>query len=213
MDDRTALRRSYDRVAGEYAARIGGELAAKPADRALLDDLVQRTRGRGRLADVGCGPGHVTAYLCERGADAFGLDLSAGMVAEALRRHPDVEFGVGDLDALDLPNGSLAGAVAFYSLIHHPAGRLGGPLAELRRVLAPGGVLLVAFHVGTEVRHLDQWWDRPVSVDFHFFEVAPTLDRFAAAGLVVDDATVREPYAGVEVATRRCYVRARRPEG
>ena len=41
------------------------------------------------MIEVGCGPGHVTAYLAEAGADATGLDLSPGMVAEARRRFPD----------------------------------------------------------------------------------------------------------------------------
>jgi len=81
-DPRAAVagtRRWYDLVAGDYAAAISGELAGKPFDRALLDALVELAAGFA-IADVGCGPGHVTGYLADRGGRVvLGLDLSTAM--------------------------------------------------------------------------------------------------------------------------------------
>jgi SAM-dependent methyltransferase len=83
-------RASYDTLAADYAAWIHDELAAKPLDRALLGafaDMVRRA-GAGPVADVGCGPGRVTAFLDALGVPAFGIDLSPEMVAVARRSYP-----------------------------------------------------------------------------------------------------------------------------
>jgi SAM-dependent methyltransferase len=194
------LRRSYDRVAAEYAARVGGELAGKPADRALLDRLAATG---GVLGDLGCGPGHVAAYLAGRGATVVGVDLSPGML-----RHAAVPVAAGDLLALPLADGSLTAAVAFYSLIHLPPGTEVAALREIGRVLVPGGTLLVAVHAGEEVRHLDEWWGVPVSVDFRFFPVDRLTGWLAEAGFAVTAVLERDAYPDVEVATRRAYVTA-----
>lgn len=203
-------RRSYDRIAAAYAERIGGELAGKPADRALLDELAAGTgpAGGGWIGDLGCGPGHVAAYLADRGARVLGVDLSPGMLAQA---PPGLPVAAGDLLALPLADGALAAAVAFYSLIHLPAGSEVAALRELRRVLAPGGTLLAAVHVGDEVRHLDEMWGRPVSLDFRFFPIQALTGWLREAGLRVVAVTEREHYPDVEVETRRAYVRAVRP--
>ena len=78
---RESLRRSYDEVAEEYSTRIGDELAHKPLDRALLRALVEQTPSGSPVADLGCGPGHVAAWLARNGATAVGIDISPGMVA------------------------------------------------------------------------------------------------------------------------------------
>jgi SAM-dependent methyltransferase len=202
---------SYDRVAAEYARRIAGELANKPADRALLDRFAAPLAGAGLVADVGCGPGHVAAYLAERGVEVCGLDLSPVMVAEARRLHPGLAFAVGDLLGLPAPDGAWAGAVAYYSLIHLPRLSVAPALRELSRALRPGGSLFVAFHVGEEVRHLEEWWGQPVSLDFVFFTVEEMRGYLREAGFRVEEVTEREPYPDVEAQTRRAYVLATKP--
>src|SRR5262245_81656 len=91
---------SYDRLAEEYAARIFGELAGKPLDRALLDCLAEQVGSLGPVADIGCGPGHVARYLHERGVPALGIDLSPEMVARARHLSPDISFEQGNMLAL-----------------------------------------------------------------------------------------------------------------
>jgi trans-aconitate methyltransferase len=86
------IQKSYDTVARAYADEIYAELKDKPFDRELLDRFAERLRGRGRVCDVGCGPAQIARYLRDRGVDVLGLDLSAGMLAEARRLNPDLLF-------------------------------------------------------------------------------------------------------------------------
>jgi SAM-dependent methyltransferase len=209
-DDKDVIAASYDRLAEEYTRRIAGELAHKPFDRALLDGLAERLRGAGPVADVGCGPGHVADYLHARGVEALGFDLSPAMVRQARELFPHVPFHVADVTRLEASDAAWAGAVAFYSLIHLPPEELVVALRELHRVLRPGAPLVVAFHAGTEVRHLDALWDVPVSLDFRFFLPERMEADLRAAGFEIERRDEREPYPDVEAPTRRCYITARR---
>ncbi|MFC5827382.1 class I SAM-dependent methyltransferase [Nonomuraea insulae] len=128
-----------------------GEHPYLRATLALFAELV-RTAGGGPVADVGCGPGHVTAYLQGLGLDAFGVDLSPTMIEVARRDHPLLRFEVGSMTDLDLPDASVAGLLAFWSLIHVPDDAVPMAFDHFKRVLRPGGTLLLGFHVGDESR-------------------------------------------------------------
>jgi len=210
-EDASRTRESYDELAATYTERLFTELAGKPLDRHLLNRLAEDVRGHGLVADLGCGPGHVARYLHDQGVRMLGIDLSPRMIDSARQRSPDIEFRVGDMRALDLPAGALAGIVAFYSLIHIGEPEMGATLRELRRVLAPGGLLLVAFHIGEETVHRDELWGHPVSLDFRFLMPSPMVARLIEAGFVVLERVEREPYPEVEHPSRRCYLLARSP--
>lgn len=205
------VRRSYDSAAEAYAEQLSAELERKPLDRHLLNRFAEETRGRGLVADIGCGPGHVARYLHDQGVAAFGIDLSPGMVAVAARLNPGLEFRVGDMCALSLPAASLAGLVSFYSIVHFEAAALPPVMRELRRVLMPGGLALVAFHVGDDVVHLEELFGAPVSLDFRFHTPAAVIEAMNASGLPVIERVEREPYPGAEHPSRRCYLLARAP--
>src|SRR5579872_4017827 len=109
---------SYDAVAEEYAARFQHELDHKPFDRALLNAFAEVLQGKGIVADIGCGPGHLARHLHDRGLPTIGIDLSPGMIATSRRLNPGLSYQVGNMLALDAPDGAWAGIVAFYSIIH-----------------------------------------------------------------------------------------------
>ncbi|OKJ04250.1 methyltransferase [Streptomyces sp. CB01249] len=209
-----ATRASYDTVAADYAALLADELAGKHLDRAMLGAFAAyvREEGGGPVADLGCGPGRITAYLRDFGLDASGTDLSPGMVAEARLRYPDLRFEVGTMSALDLPDGSLGGAVAWYSLVHTPPRELGPYVAEFRRVLTPGGHLLLAFKAGDdEGVRLEHAYGHPVDLDVYRFDpdrVAGLLER---AGFELRARLVRA--ADPEERTPQAFLIARRPIG
>lgn len=203
---------SYDCVAEEYARRIYDELAHKPLDRALLDRFADKVRGLGPACDLGCGPGQVARYLHERGVDVFGLDLSPGMLEQARRLNPQIEFRQGDMLSLDVADNAWGGIAAFYSIIHIPREKAPDALRELKRVLRPGGWLLMSFHIGDNVIHLEEWWGKNVSVDFIFFQTEEIVGCLELAGFEIEDVVEREPYPpDVEHQSRRAYVLARKP--
>jgi len=202
---------SYDRVAAEYARRIFGELEHKLLDRQLLDRFATRVQGLGPVCDLGCGPGHVARYLHERGVHVTGLDLSAEMVEQARRLNPSIEFRQGNILSLDYDDGAWGGIVAFYSIIHVPRAKIAVALAEMKRVLRRGGLLLLAFHVGDETVHLDEWWGQQVSVDFLFFRPNEISDSLRAVGFEIEEIVEREPYPDVEHQSRRAYIFATKP--
>jgi SAM-dependent methyltransferase len=207
-----SLRTSYDAVAAAYGEHLDTELAQKPLDRHLLNRFAEEVRERGTTADLGCGPGHVARYLYDQGVKMLGLDLSPEMIRWATQRNPEIEFRVGDLRALDLPDASLAGIVAFYSVIHLEPSELGTALREFRRVLAPSGVLLVAFHIGEQTVHLDELFGQAVSLDFHFLQPSTVTAALQAVGFQVTEFVEREPYPDAEYPSRRCYLFARAAE-
>jgi SAM-dependent methyltransferase len=203
---------SYDRVAAEYVQRISGELKHKPLDRQLLDRFAAAVRGLGPVCDLGCGPGHVARYLHDQGVHVIGVDLSSAMIDQARRLNPGIEFRQGNMLDLDIEDGAWSGVVAFYSIIHISRTDTVAALAEMKRVLRPGGRMLLAFHIGGETIHLDEWWGQPVSVDFHFFHPEEMADSLRIVGFEVEEIIEREPYPEVEYQTRRAYIFARKPE-
>jgi SAM-dependent methyltransferase len=207
------VRAGYDQVAGGYAERFADELATKPFDRWVLDRVAELV-GAGPVADVGCGPGHTTAHLTWAGLDAVGFDVAPAMVAEAQRRFPDVEFEVGDLRGLLRPPTASAwqAVVAWYALVHLAGSELPAALASLTRVLAPGGWLALALHVGDEVWHLDELCGETVDLDFVLHDQAEVLAAVTAAGLVDVEWYRRGPIGDAEPRTERLYVLARRAE-
>jgi SAM-dependent methyltransferase len=198
------IRAVYDAVAQEYAAAFADELDAKPFDRELLAEFAAACPGR--IYDVGCGAaGHVTRFLADRGADVTGIDVSSASIDIASAREPALRFEVADMCQLPCGDGALGGLVAFYSVIHLPREQVPVALAEFRRVLRPGGVLLVSMHGGTGEIQSDGWFGRPVSVRATLWALPDLMAAIEAAGFVVRRHYDREPYAA-EHPTRRLYV-------
>ncbi|MET8509100.1 class I SAM-dependent methyltransferase [Streptomyces sp. NPDC004787] len=146
VDDATlrATREAYDTAAPLYAELFSDSLRDSPLDRAMLGAFAEAVRG-GEVADLGCGPGYVTAHLAASGLDAFGVDASPVMIRLARRAFPELRFEAGAMEALDVPDGALAGVLSRWSLIHTPPAEVPAALAEFHRVLAPGGHLLLGF--------------------------------------------------------------------
>ncbi|MFD7555399.1 class I SAM-dependent methyltransferase [Streptomyces sp. NPDC059835] len=185
-------RAAYDGVVELYASLFDNQLETHPFSRAMIGTFAELVReaGNRRVADVGCGPGHLTAMLNDLGLDAFGLDLSPGMVAHARRVRPALRFDEARMESLPVEDGSLGGVLAHYSTIHTPPAELPALLAEQARVLAPGGLLLASFFAT----------DAPAPIRFDH-KVTPAyswpVDRFAdlltAAGLTPFARLIHDP--------------------
>jgi ubiquinone/menaquinone biosynthesis C-methylase UbiE len=210
----TTTRASYDAAAVSYDRLLRDSLAELPYDRAVLDLFADRMRNAGSagpVADLGCGTGRVTSYLRALGLDVFGVDLSPGMVAVAREACPGVRFEVGTMTALDLPDASLTGAVAWYSLVHTSPHELPRHFAEFHRVLAPGGQLALAYKVGEDDSvHLDRAYGHELSLDVYRFAPTRLTRALTAAGFAEVARLTREPDPTLREKTPQAYVLARR---
>lgn len=207
------VRQDYDRLAEPYAQRLFGELENKPRDRELLLRFASEIGDRGEVCDMGCGPGHVARFLRDAGIRVFGMDLSPRMLVEARRLNPGLEFREGNMLSLPLPDGGLAGITAFYAIVNIPAESLPVAFRELLRVLQPGGLLLLAFHIGGDIVRPEELWGTRIAMEFYHFERALIEKLLEEAGFCIEDVVERGPYAPeVEYQSRRAYIFARKPE-
>ncbi|GAB1821403.1 class I SAM-dependent methyltransferase [Herbidospora sp. RD11066] len=206
-DDLTT-RTAYNAAASNYARDIPDRYHSTPLSHAMIPLFAELIPSGGRVADVGCGPGHVTAHLQMLGVDAFGLDLSPEMIALAQALHPALHFETGTMNALPVPDGTLSGVVANYSIIHTRPERLPETFAEFHRVLEPGGHVLLGFQAydSTELAEL---FDHSVTPAYRY-----SPDRIAAllldAGLTEIARLVIAPVEDLKRGFPQAYLLARR---
>ncbi len=207
------IERLYDTVAREYAETFTGEHEKKPQDQVILKRFARMIGERRPVWDLGCGPGQTTRYLNDLGIDISGLDLSAKLLEEARALHPGVHFQKGNLLALDFNDLTIAGAVAFYAIVHFAEGQGRQAFREVFRVLQPGGLFLLTFHIANETLRVEAFLGKQVEIDFMFFSSVFIRDALEACGFEINDVIEREPYPGVEYESRRGYVFAEKPRG
>lgn len=201
---------AYDVAAEAYARKFVHELDHKPFDRMLLQRFAASV-GEGRpVLDLGCGPGHTTAHLASLGLMATGVDLSPKMIEIASRTFPQSRFEVGDFCSLRHESWSVAGVLAFYCIVHLTPEQLVPAFAEMFRGLCVGGVLLLSFHVGTEVIHAENFLDTNAVLDFTFFEPAQIQAALKTVGFDPIDVRIRASY-DIEYPSQRGYVFAYKP--
>ncbi|MFE2492704.1 class I SAM-dependent methyltransferase [Streptomyces scopuliridis] len=197
-----AVRESYDTVAADYTKRVKTPAELDPLSRAMLAAFaeVARTADRGPVADLGCGPGLVTAHLADLGVSAFGIDLSPKMIELARQAHPSLNFTVGSMTALPIRDEELGGILAYYSTHHTPPELLPVVFAEFHRTLAPGGHLMVAGYVGDDehLRPTRAYGGHPVSYESHLLPADRIVGLLDRAGLVVTARLVEEPDNGAK---------------
>jgi len=200
---------NYDSFAEAYAASNENNLInayyERPAMLALAGDVAGR-----RILDAGCGSGPLFAALLGRGAIVTGIDKSAGMVELARRRlGDDADLQVADLGSpLPFPDGMFDDVTA--SLVLHYLKDWGPALDELRRVLKPGGRLimsvdhpLVTYLADREAGHepdyfatynwTEEWamGEQTALMSFWHRPLHAMIDAFTAAGFRIT--TISEP--------------------
>jgi len=192
----SATREAYDAAAPTYAQLFRDTLRGSPLDRAILGVFAEAVSesGDGQVADLGCGPGHITAYLdgLGLGLAAFGVDASPAMIKLARQAYPSLRFDVGSMATLNIADAVLGGVLSRWSIIHTPPQELPVILAEFHRVLAPGGHLLVGFSASEDSSHPTQVFDHTVAPAYRWWP-----DHLAAmlrkSGLAEVARMVREP--------------------
>lgn len=202
----TATRASYETVAQAYTQVSHPSLRERPYDRFLLPLFAELVREAGgtRVADIGCGPGHVTQILHELGLDALGLDISPAMLGQARKTYPHLEFREATILDLGVTDTSLSGIAALFSFNTVPLQHLSQAFTGFRRALRPGGVVLLAFSVREEPLELDRWLDQPVHLPLQRLMPEEVSQVLAEAGFRVQAQLVTQPRPPHET---RPYVR------
>lgn len=198
-----AVRRSYDAVAAEYAETFADELAGKPLDRRLVEELASRAGTGALVIDLGCGPGQAGELLAAAGVVPVGLDLSPGMLALTRQRRA----AAGDLRALPLRDRCAAAGLALYCLQHLPRADLVSALREIRRTLVAGGALLMSAHLGEGDLHASEWFGHDVDLSGALYDRDEFKAAMTAAGFTLVDAWERDADPE-EHPSRRLYLLA-----
>ncbi|MFF4659408.1 class I SAM-dependent methyltransferase [Streptomyces sp. NPDC001381] len=210
-DSLRTTREAYDSVAPVYAEMFSDSLRDRPLERGILGAFAELVRagGAGPVADLGCGPGYVTAHLDELGLKAFGVDASPAMIALAREAYPGLRFEVGSMAALDIADGELGGVLSRFSLIHTPPHELPAVVAEFHRILAPGGHLLLGFPATDGPSFPTQAYDHKVATA-HRWEPDHLSGILRASGLAETARLVREPEPTDQRQFREVQLLARR---
>ena len=187
-------RDGYDRMAEVYTNHVALEMTVPSLVRCSLESFAHQVQeqGAGQVADVGCGPGHVTAYLAGLGLDIFGIDNSPALLDIAREAHPDLRFEPGQLASLPAETASLQAVVSKHSLIHTPAGLVPAALAEFARVLAPDGLLFVSFFGAESPATHGKAFDHAVTTAYQL-DVGTMAGLLIAAGFTEELRIVRQP--------------------
>jgi ubiquinone/menaquinone biosynthesis C-methylase UbiE len=204
---------SFDAIATAYAREFRDELDRKPFDRDVLDGLVESKPGATAL-DLGCGAaGHIGRYLDDRGWSVTGVDISVESIEVARRLNPGMSFVVADNRSLPFDSESIDAVVAFYCLIYGTDGDIVAAMSEIRRVLRPDGMTLVAVHGALDdVVHEESFTDflgTSIEITMRYTSPATFAGLAERAGLRIDRVAARPPYE-FEHASRRIYVLAGR---
>lgn len=198
----------YNKTAEKYAENLFDELSKKPLDRILLKQFAEENASKGKMIDLGCGPGQTTRFLFEQGVkDIIGTDISEAMISKASELSPQLQFKTADILKINYPDKFFKSALAFYAIVHFTNEQLKICFKEINRILSDDGQFLFSFHIGNEIIHRDELFDIPVDIDFIFFQTETILALVKEAKFKVLDVIERYPYENVEHPSKRAYIR------
>jgi len=172
-DDKT--RQTYDQHAGEIAERFWG-VELPRSWQAFLSALPTQAC----IIDIGCGAGRDVYHFIGQGASAFGVDYSAGLLGEAVKRGANV-FAQADMRTLPLAAACFDGAWLCASLLHLPREDVPGVLRDAHRCLKPGGMLYISLKQGTG----EGWETREGPRFFTYFSSNEIKQMLTQAGFAV----------------------------
>jgi len=197
-------RRSFNLAAEKYYELFKDEMEQKEYDRMLLDRFASSFNSRSIICDVGCGPGHITRYLFDKGLDVFGVDISEKCIEIARSENPEMRFQIMDMARLDIADESIDGIISFYSIIHTPKRFMHVLFCEFNRVLKKGGKILVVAKKGEEEGYVDELEGFKTRLYFAHFTEEEVKSFLEASGFRVIFVETRQPY-DFEIPIERIY--------
>ena len=144
----------YDRVADSYADHFARTTPEQPAELGMIAQFASLLPGSPDVLDAGCGPGRMIPVLEGHGCAVSGIDLSGAMIRRAAGDFPGRDLRQASFDALPHGDGAFDGVLSWYSTIHADDDTVRRMFQEAKRVLRPGGCVLVAFQTARGVREV-----------------------------------------------------------
>jgi ubiquinone/menaquinone biosynthesis C-methylase UbiE len=211
--DTSAVRAAYDVAAEDYAQAFADDLWDLPVDRDVLDSVARMIAHGECVLDLGCGPGQVGHYLAKRGLRMVGMDLAFQMLLMARRRTGNGRLACGDMRSMPFRTASFSGIIAFYSVHHLPRPELRTALAEVRRILKPTGLLVIATHLGESEVYSSTFLGHEIeTVGGTLYGEDELVGMLECGSFVIEDIRYRESLSH-EHESRRIYVMSRLTEG
>jgi ubiquinone/menaquinone biosynthesis C-methylase UbiE len=188
---------AYSKIADKYKDLFIDELSNKPIDRKLYDIFLDRTLNKGKVLEIGCGPGEISNYLWKKGLDITGIDYSDEMIRSAKEYNNSIEYCVGNVFNLEYESNSITGIVAPYLIVNFNSDEVLDAFKEIYRTLTKGGCFLVSFHVGNNgTRVFNDFLVKNNRISFTFFRVKTIKSLLVKVGFEITEVIVKEPYVG-----------------
>jgi SAM-dependent methyltransferase len=197
-------RKSYNLAAEKYFEDFKDEMTQKEYDRMFLDEFSSHFSPESIICDVGCGPGHITRYIHDKGLNIFGVDISEKCVEVARRENPGMQFRVMDMASLDLADESVDGIISFYSIIHTPKRFQPVLFSEFNRVLKEGGRIVIVVKKGDMEGYVDELEGFKTRLYFTNFNEDEIRNYLEANKFRVVSLETRHPY-DFEIPVDRIY--------
>jgi len=198
-------RQTYNLVAQKYHDLFYNEMNEKEYDRKLLDSFAAKFNKDSFICDAGCGPsGHIGRYLFEKGIKVVGVDISEKCIELARRNNPEMKFECADIGSMPFDDTSFDGVISYYSIINTPKIYTSRIFNEFRRVLKPGGYLLVAVKVGSTEGYIDDLLGVKTRIYSALFTQEEIVGYFSEAGFLLEFFDKRNPY-DFEISNERIF--------
>jgi len=174
IQDELTVRLAYDEVADTYANHFRATEPELPVELAMVEHFTSLLSGERRVLDAGCGAGRMMPYLATLGCRVEGVDLSPEMIRRSRRDRSSFPSRVASLTDLPFTDGSFEGVFLWYATIRSPNADLPQIMREVRRVLRPAGLVLVAFQSGRGVQDVsDNYRRRGHDIVLHRYNRTP----------------------------------------
>ena len=175
----------YDRMAERYA-RWAERVDGDPRDR-MLAEFADRLPLGARVLDLGCGTGLPSTRALARHFEVVGVDISEAQLEAARAQVPEATFVHGDFAEIELPDASLDGVTAFYSISHVPRDDHPRLFGRIARWLVPGGLFLASLGATDAPDWVGEWLGVPMFFSSHDADANRALLGAAGFVLVVDE--------------------------
>lgn len=183
MDQRDVVREGYDAIAETYAEARQGE----GREREIAEDLAGSLPDGSGILDAGCGAGRPATETLAAAHDVVGLDISREQLFLAGERVPDADLTIGDLATLPFATDSFDALVSYHAIIHVPKEEHTDVLSEFRRVLRPGGRLVVTMGTAEFEDENDDWLDTGETMSWSFYGPEKNRELVVEAGFEIDE--------------------------